>query len=114
MQGRLRAVRVLLLYLALAFAWTGRTWAAPTTHLIGTPGFSDAPQLAWELAWVPYAVTHHLNPLFTHLINYPTGANLTWPIAPMPLALLGWPLSILAGPVVAYNVLLTLAIATAA
>lgn len=95
----------------LAVAWFWHTWAAPTTHTVGAG--ADSYPVMWTLAWVPYAIGHGLNPLVTHLVDAPHGINLMWnPYMPL-LALLVSPLTVLAGPVVAYNVIATAAPALA-
>lgn len=63
---------------------------------------------------MPFAIGHGLNPLLTDWIDYPQGVNLMWnTAAPLP-ALLVAPLTLTAGPVLAYNVLLTAGIALTA
>ncbi len=65
----------------------------------------------WHLRWVPYALSHGLNPLFTDHLNVPDGVNLMWN-TPMPLAgFLLAPITATVGPVFSYNVLMTLAVA---
>ena len=59
----------------------------------------------WFLSWWPYALSHHLNPLFTHLVWQPSGLNLAWTTSIPSLALLAAPLTLTLGPVVSYNLL---------
>jgi hypothetical protein len=68
----------------------------------------------WFLRWFPFAVSHHLNPLFTDYQFYPHGLNLMWN-TPVPLlgALLA-PATVAFGPVLAYNLAITLAPALSA
>lgn len=102
---------VLLLMSLLAVAWFWHTWAAPTTRTVGLG--NDSYILVWSLAWFPHALSHGLNPLVTHYVNAPDGANLMWsPVMPI-LALLVSPITVTAGPVVAYNVIATAAPALA-
>jgi len=85
------------------------TWAHPFTRVIGPGG--DSLQFIWFLAWSSFALGHHLNPLFSGVVNAPAGANLMWnPAIPLPAALLS-PLTRGLGPVFAYNALMTLGIA---
>jgi hypothetical protein len=64
----------------------------------------------WSLRWWPYAIGHGLNPLYTTLISAPAGHSLGWGATVPPLALLVAPLTLAAGPVVAYNLLMALAL----
>ena len=67
----------------------------------------DPQQFAWFLTWTPFALGHGLNPLLTDWIDHPAGVNLMWNTSvPLP-ALLAAPLTLTAGPVLAYNALLT-------
>ncbi|MBO0886665.1 MAG: hypothetical protein J2O38_04660 [Acidimicrobiales bacterium] len=109
--ARREAALVLLLMLVLAFAWFWHTWAAPTTHTVGAG--TDSYPMMWTLAWFPYALGHGLNPLVTHYVNAPHGINLMWnPYMPL-LSLLVSPITVIAGPLVAYNVIATAAPALA-
>jgi hypothetical protein len=64
---------------------------------------------AWCLRWWPYAISHGLNPYYTHLLGAPVGHNLVWVTTIGPLALLAWPLTAAAGPVASFNLLVALA-----
>jgi hypothetical protein len=67
-------------------------------------GYSqDSLQFVWFLNWWPYAIGHHLNPLICKYVWYPGGFNMTWATSVPTLALLTWPLTAAAGPVVSYN-----------
>jgi hypothetical protein len=99
-------LQALLLYLIGAFLVTWDAWAAPTTRWIGT--CCDPEQTAWYLGWVPYAIGHLSDPFITHQLNAPDGVNLMWNTALLPWSLLATPITLLAGPILAYN-LLTLA-----
>jgi hypothetical protein len=68
----------------------------------------------WLLAWVPYSISHLMNPLFTNFLIYPQGANLMWTLIPIVPGTLLSPLMAWFGPVVTYNVVMTLALATSA
>jgi hypothetical protein len=104
--GRLQpalAVLAPLLFLAVALAalrpglFTGHDTIVGTT---GDPSFS-----IWALQWMPFALSHHLNPLFTDYLHYPTGANMMWNGSILFPALVLMPVTVLAGPIVSYNVL---------
>ncbi|MDE8346241.1 MAG: hypothetical protein POH28_08745 [Acidocella sp.] len=70
---------------------------------------SDTLDSTWFLAWWPWAISHHIDPFFTRLQWYPVGVPLAWVTSVPLLAVLGWPVTSLAGPVVTYNLLIILA-----
>jgi hypothetical protein len=63
----------------------------------------------WCLTWWPYALLHRLNPFITTAVYAPAGFNLTWATSVPTLALLATPLTLSAGPVISFNVLMLLA-----
>jgi hypothetical protein len=65
---------------------------------------SDPTLYIWGFAWLPYALTHGMNPLVTHLIWAPRGADIAWNGDTPGLAVLAWPLTALIGPIAAFNV----------
>jgi hypothetical protein len=72
-------------------------------------GMSSDPLLfIWCIAWWPHALAQHIDPLHLHLVWQPEGLDLAWATCVPLLAILAAPLTLLAGPVVSYN-LLTLA-----
>ncbi len=68
----------------------------------------------WSFAWWPHALLHGENPFVTHAIWAPSGVNLAWTTSVPGLALLFAPLTLLVGPVTAYNVAAVLMPAAAA
>jgi len=62
----------------------------------------------WCLRWWPYAIGHGINPFFSHLIRAPAGHSLAWVTAIPPIALLAAPLTLAAGPIVTFNLLVIL------
>jgi hypothetical protein len=74
----------------------------------------DAMQLTWFLAWTAHALTHHQALLFSSALNAPAGVNLAWNTAMPLLGIVAAPITLHWGPVVAYNVLICVAVATAA
>ena len=64
----------------------------------------------WALRWWPFALSHGLDPLFSRQIAAPAGHSLVWVTTVPPLALLTAPLTLLAGPVVAFNLVSALAL----
>lgn len=102
---------LLTVYLALAVLVKLPVWQAPLTTYGGT---ADVEQKMWFFTWIPYAISHHHNPLFTTYMNYPAGVNMMWN-TPMPaVGLLVWPITATLGPVLSYNVVTTAALALAA
>jgi hypothetical protein len=97
-------------YLLLACLAYGRVGPLDTRQLAGCP-CSDPVQQTWFLAWTPFAVLHGLNPFVTTYLNAPAGANLAVNTSMPLLGLLGTPMTLLAGPVATYNLLLRLGLA---
>lgn len=87
-------------------------WFASPLKLAG--GGGDAQQTVWFLTWTPWAISHGQNPFLTTHINAPEGVNLMWnALAPL-AALVLWPVTATAGPVAAYDVMVTADLALAA
>jgi hypothetical protein len=106
---------VLAFYLAASALLFGRHVLADPSHVCAClGGAGDPPTYMWALAWWPYALTHAVNPFFTHLAWTPVGVNVA--AAPMiPLPSMGvWPLTAAFGPLPAYDVLAILSPAVAA
>lgn len=102
----------LSLYLLIAVAILDRGLIHCTSCYIGRD--TDPPMFMWFLRWWPYAIAHRLNPFWTDRLWAPRGFNLAWTtIVPLP-ALASIPLQWLFGLRIAYNVLCTVAVATAA
>jgi hypothetical protein len=70
--------------------------------------YMDQAWNVWLLRWVPYALTHGHNPLFSNWMNYPSGINLAQNTYMPLLGLITAPVTMLVGPVVSYNLLLWL------
>lgn len=105
-----QALAALVIYLAI---WI-LTESLPLLTHPGRPQLdqpsTDPNFYVWALRWWPYAVAHGLNPLFSAQIGAPTGYDLAWVTSIPPLALLGFPVTWLAGPVVTFNLLVVAAI----
>jgi hypothetical protein len=86
--------------------------AHPGRDLIGSG--HDPDLFVWMLAWWPHAVLHGTNPFVTHAVWAPQGANLAWDTSIPGLALLAAPVTLLGGPVLAYNTVVVLLPALAA
>ncbi len=79
-------------------------------HLAGC-ACGDPEQQTWFLAWTSYALSHGHNPLLTSYLHAPMGANLAIDTSMPLLGLLGMPITLTAGPVAAFNLLLRLGLA---
>ena len=76
-----------------------------TTVIVGNRADPQDPfAISWFLRWWPYALSHRIDPLVTHIVWAPGGFRLGGTTSvPGPTAAL-WPITITAGPVAAYNV----------
>ena len=92
----------LLFYLAVAlvFIWHG---ARLRDHYFGYD--NDPISFVWYLHWWPWALLHGLDPLQTQKLWHGVGLNLTWTTSVPFLSLLTAPLSLLAGPLLTFNLL---------
>lgn len=105
-QGFLALAIYLGIWLIFGAAWplvTHPEWAQ-----LGQTGM-DPNFYVWGLSWWPYAISHGLNPLHSSFV-VPTGANLTWTTTIPPLAVLAWPLTTVAGPIVSFNLLVAFSV----
>jgi len=108
----LPSVWAFIAYLVGAIVLFSSSWVNPTYLSIGVAG--DPQLFMWLLAWVPFSISHWVNPLFTNFLIYPQGANLLWTLVPIVPGLIVSPVMFWLGPVAAYNVVMTLALATSA
>jgi hypothetical protein len=100
-------------YVAISFLYFGLPVAShPGRYVIGAG--VDPEIFIWSLAWWPHAILDGVNPFVTHVIWAPDGVNLAWATSVPGLALAFAPLTLLAGPVVSYNVAAVLLPALAA
>lgn len=101
--------RALLIYIAMVLPlYFGIGWQL-STHLIAGPG-PDPKQWIWFLTWLPHALLHGVNPWHTKSLWYPHGINTAWATGTPLLCVLMAPVTLLAGPFVAYNILAGLTI----
>lgn len=105
---------VLAAYMVIGILLFWSTWSAPAGTYIGNPG--DPQAHMWYLRWVPYALTHAKNPVFTHFLGWPDGVNVMWNNANAveAPALLLYPVTTLFGAVASFNVMATLAVVLSA
>ena len=109
-QVRWEALGVFVFSSILAVALYKHAWHFLASVHVG--GAGDADEYTWFLSWMPYALGHGINPLLSTYVNHagsPNGINLMWNTSVILPSFLLSPLTVLAGPVAAYNVLITAA-----
>lgn len=85
----------------------------PASAAVGLNPASDFQVMTWSLEWWPWAVGHGVDMLHTQLLWPPEGFSTLWMTTiPVP-ALLAAPLTLTAGPLVAYNALILLSVVLA-
>ena len=77
------------------------TAANGSRELVGT-GY-DPQFYVWALGWWPHAILNGENPFVTYDVWPVTGVNLAWSVTVPALAISVAPLTLIAGPVIAYN-----------
>jgi hypothetical protein len=91
-------------YLLVSFLFLGLPVVAhPERDVVGGL-FTDPQIFVWSFAWWPHAILHGSNPFYTHQIWAPGGFNLAWATSVPALAIAFAPLTLLFGPLFAYNV----------
>ena len=106
LQGGIAFLCYLVIWVATAF----RPIVSHVTHMVLHSASQDPNISVWSLRWWPYAIGNGLNPLYTHELLAPMGHSLAWVTTVPPLALLAAPLTMAAGPVVSFNLLITVAV----
>ncbi len=101
------AAAALALYALGAWALYGFSSWAPAGR-IDVCSCSDQIQEVWFLAWPAYALSHGQSILASTWMNWPHGFNMMENTSMPALGVLGAPVSLLAGPVATYNLLLHL------
>ncbi len=98
-------------YLVLAVVLSINAWSAPSTTYLGQ-GPDPVGQM-WGIAWVPYAISHGIDPLYTHFLNQPAGTDILWNAPTALVAAVLWPVTAAFGATVTYNLVMTLSLALA-
>jgi len=78
--------------------------ASLTKDILGF--YSDPYLYIWFLEWWPFSLSHHLDPFYTNLVWQPSGLNLAWTTTVPLLAFVTLPATLIAGPVLSYNILI--------
>ena len=101
------------LYAAISIAYFG----LPVLGHLRTSyiGSGQDPQIfIWALRWWPYAISHGMDPFYTHVVWAPVGDDVTWTSSVPGASLLALPITETVGPTAAWNVLCLTAPASAA
>jgi hypothetical protein len=109
---RAATLLVVTTYFVLAVLANWDAWTTGATRAL--EGTQDPKLNAWTVAWTPFALTHGVNPLFSHWVNVPVGANYSANVAVPLLGIIASPITAVWGPVAAVNVLISLAFWTSA
>ncbi len=94
-------------YAALAVLANWNAWTMGATRVLQQP-YQDPKLNAWYVAWTPFALSHGINPLFSHWVNVPFGANYAANVAMPFLAVIASPVTAIWGPVASINFLISL------
>jgi len=103
-----------LIYLVIWVCTAFRPILSHATQMLLEYKSQDPSTNVWSLRWWPYAIGHGLNPLYTHEILASAGHSLAWVTTVPALALLATPLTLAAGPVASFNVLVAISVPLAA
>jgi hypothetical protein len=98
-------VRAFAFYLLMAALTVGWHAIAHLRSVCACVGTQDPASYMWGLAWWPHALSHGLNPFFTHYLWSPTGVNVAQGAMIPTAAIVMAPITELMGPVASYNVL---------
>ncbi len=110
--GSLSHVVAFAICILLAIVFTLPGSLSPDSALLGYPG--DNFQHAWFLWHFARAIIHAQNPFCTTLIFYPSRVNLAWSTTDPLAGTLALPVSLISGPVMAYNISIILQLALSA
>ncbi|HQT90171.1 MAG: hypothetical protein B7Z58_18110 [Acidiphilium sp. 37-64-53] len=95
--------------IALGFFGTAGSW---TQRYFGQG--EDPVQFIWFLHWWPFAIAHGLNPLLSRYVWFPHGFDFAWATSVPFASLISLPVTLLSGPVLAFNLLSVMAPALSA
>ena len=106
-RGLITTSLVIGIYAALAVLANLNAWTMGATRALQQP-YQDPKLDAWYVEWTPFAFAHGVNPLFSHWVNVPFGANYAANVAIPLLAVIVSPVTAIWGPVAGVNVLISL------
>jgi hypothetical protein len=111
----LQGLFALVIYLAVFIAGFGMALVGGLDVPRVGQHYVDPNLFTWYWRWWPYAVSHALNPLYSHAIGAPAGWNLAaWATSTPSAALLMSPVTAAFGPITSFNLTLLLAPPSAA
>ncbi len=97
-------VTVTVLYTALSlFCWQHLVAAGVTTHMYRL-NLGDVGQRVWFMAWLPFAIAHHTNPLVSTYMFAPHGINVLANASVVFEAFLLAPITELSSPITSLNI----------
>ena len=108
------AITSTLAFLPVCVLVGGTVLLHPGDAVVGMNPSSDYQVMTWSLRWWPWAVSHGVDPLTTPLFWPPLGFSALWMTTIPAVALLALPITLTAGPLAAYNVMMLLAVPAAA
>ncbi len=94
-------------YVALSVGVLWHVWAASPGAVMTCP-CTDAGRTAWYLAWTAHALAHGQAPWYSTALFHPRGFSTLVDTSVPALGVVATPLTLVAGPVVSMNVLVTL------
>jgi len=103
---------VIAVYAVLAVAIYWHVWSTHPTTVTQVGG--DQFDNIWFLRWAPFSVLHGHNPFYSNFANYPYGINLLTNTSALFLGALVSPVTLIWGPVAAFNTVSTVALAASA
>jgi hypothetical protein len=101
----LQGLLALLIYAAV-FAWLAMPLIRDVRLPVIARALPDSNFYIWAFRWLPYAMSHGLNPLYTNQILAPGGVDLAWTTPVVPVAFAMWPVTAAFGPIASYNLAL--------
>jgi hypothetical protein len=99
-----------LIYLIVWGATAYRPLVVRASQAVLDQNSMDPNFYVWGLRWWPYAIGHALNPFYTHQIQALAGHSLAWVTTAPPVVLLAVPLTLIAGPLLTFNLLTIVAL----
>jgi hypothetical protein len=102
----------MLAYCGCAVFLTAHLWIDPGRREVTNP--ADVDFITFWLRWMPHAIGSGQNPFFCSALNLPLGVNVMWQTALLFQGLILAPVTLAAGPVVTFNVLLAVGPAASA
>jgi len=93
---------VLLGFVALSFAYFGEPLLRHPRRVLLGDGV-DNTIFVWSFAWWPHAILSGTNPFVTHALYAQDGVNLLWTSSVPTLALAFSPITLIAGPILSFN-----------